>query len=217
MGLGQAGVGAVPLPRQAPPSPPPSHLVPGTPQLAEGEVSLPRAGWEPVPADLPSLSPPTKPLGSAGGKLWPERRGRVTRHASETGSLGPESRLSAGARAWPTVSAECISPGQTVEAAADGARVPPLCPVCRGKCPPARPPATPSLPGAPQGTQAPPCSVPIRALGEGAGGPVLPPALGLGCPGPPGANRTRPAGARSPPSGDHSWAQLHPLTRPPGT
>lgn len=54
-----------------------------------------------------------------------------------------------------------------------------------------------------------------RAPEEGARGPVLPPALGLGCPGPPGANRSGPAGAHSPPPADHGRAQLRPLARPP--
>lgn len=54
-----------------------------------------------------------------------------------------------------------------------------------------------------------------RAPEEGARGPVLPPALGLGCPGPPGANRSGPAGAHSPPPTDHGRAQLRPLARPP--
>ena len=36
-------------------------------------ASLPRAGWEPSPATAPSLSPPAKPLGFAGGNLWLER------------------------------------------------------------------------------------------------------------------------------------------------
>ena len=54
-----------------------------------------------------------------------------------------------------------------------------------------------------------------RALEEGAGGPVLPPALGLGCPGPPGANRSGPASARSPPPADHGRALLRRLARPP--